>query len=116
LSALWPDPAVVELADKAAVARAIANCAKRLLSLRILVPEERFTAFLNETAEKVRGRHGIRNLERYFITTLEDRLSAALESFSRESKSLERAAQSNPQATVKLQLAQEFLESLSRGK
>lgn len=113
-AALWPDAAAAEFADKAAVARAIAQCAKRLLSLHILVPEDRFTTFLNETVEKVRGRHGIRSPDRYFITTLEDRLQAALESLSRESKSLERAAETNPQAATKLQLAQEFLTSLSQ--
>jgi len=100
-------------ATKNAIARAIKNAASRLLNLHIIVPENNFRDFLSEVAVKVRERKGIKSIDRYFATTLEDRLLAALDGFSRESKQLERAAETNPKAATKLEDAEEFLRSLT---
>jgi hypothetical protein len=100
-------------ADKNAIARAIKNAASRLLDLYIIVPENTFRDFLSGVAAKVQERKGIKAIDRYFATTLEDRLLAALDGFSSESKQLKRAAETNPRAAAKLEHAEEFLRSLT---
>ena len=64
-------------------------------------------------AANVRERKGVRALDRYFAGALEQRFLAAMEGFSRESKELERAAESNPRAAAKLEYAKEYLHSLT---
>ena len=99
--------------ERKAIERAIKNAASRLLDLHIIVPENNFREFLSEVTAKVRDRKGIKAIDRYFATALEERLLAALDGFSRESKQLERAAETNPKAATKLAHAEEFLRSLT---
>jgi hypothetical protein len=102
--------------EQKAIARAIKNAASRLFNLHIIVPENNFRIFLSEVTAKVRERKGIKAIDRYFATTLEDRLLAALDDFSQESKRLEHAAETNPKAAAKLMHAEEFLRSLTIDK
>jgi hypothetical protein len=98
------------------VERAIKNAASRLLDLHIIVSENNFKEFVLEVATKVRERKGIKAIERYFATALDERLLAALDGFSRESKQLQRAAESSEKAATKLAYAEEFLRSLTNNE
>jgi len=113
IDALLPAELAASLQEHNGIARAVKNAASRLLNLNIIVPENNFRDFLSEVAAKVQERKGIKAIDRYFATTLEDRLFAAMDGFSRESKQLERAAETNPKAATKLQRAEEFLRSLT---
>jgi hypothetical protein len=113
IDALLPAELAASLQEHNGIARAVKNAASRLLNLNIIVPENNFRDFLSEVAAKVQERKGIKAIDRYFATTLEDRLLAAMDGFSRESKQLERAAETNPKAATKLQRAEEFLRSLT---
>jgi hypothetical protein len=95
------------------IARAIRTVASRLLNLQIIVPEENLRAFLFEVAAKVREREGIRAIDKYFSTALEERLLAALDRFSEQSNLLKRDATTNPKAAAKLAKAEAFLEALN---
>jgi hypothetical protein len=113
IEALSPDELGASPQEHRAIARAIKTAASRLLNLHIIVPENKFGAFLSEVAAKVKERDGIKAIDRYFATTLEERLLAALDDFSRESKQLARAAETNPKGASKLEHAEEFLRSLT---
>ena len=113
IEALLPDELGASPQEHRAIGRAIKTAASRLLNLHIIVPENKFRAFLSEVAAKVKERDGIKAIDRYFATTLEERLLAALDDFSRESKQLARAAETHPKGASKLQHAEEFLRSLT---
>jgi hypothetical protein len=102
----------LRLDEQNAIARAIGNLGSRLLDLNIIVAEKTFSEFLGKVAGNVRERKGVKALDRYFASALEQQFLAALDDFSRESKELQRAAESNPRAATKLEYAREFLDSL----
>jgi hypothetical protein len=110
---LLPTELVANRQERTAVSRAIGIAASRLLNLNIIVPEDKFRDFLSEVATKVKERDGIKAIGKYFATTLQERLFAAMDSFSKESKQLERSAETNSKAAIKLALAEEFLRSLT---
>lgn len=103
----------LSLREHNAIARAIQNAASRLLDLHIIVPEKDFRNLLSQVATKVQERKGIKAIDRYFVTALQDRLSAAMDGFSRQSKQLERAAETNPGAAAKFEQAETFLRSVA---
>ncbi|MGA8655255.1 MAG: hypothetical protein WB586_03835, partial [Chthoniobacterales bacterium] len=111
IETLVPDELGASLQQRQAIARAVKNAASRLLDLNIIVAEKDFRNFLSEVAAKVLERKGINAIERYFATALDERLLAALDRFSQESKQLDRAAETNPKAAAKLEHATEFLRA-----
>jgi hypothetical protein len=111
IETLVPDELGASLQQRQAIARAVKNAASRLLNLNIIVPEKDFRNFLSEVAAKVLERKGINAIDRYFATALDERLLAALDRFSQESKQLDRAAETNPKAAAKLEHATEFLRA-----
>jgi hypothetical protein len=113
IDSLTSEEATLRLDEQNAIARSIKNVASRLLDLNVIVPEKTFSEFLAKVATNVRERKGVKALDRYFASTLEQRFLAAMEAFSRESKELERAADSNPRAAAKLEYAREYLHSLT---
>ncbi len=112
LDILFPTGTSANRQQQHTVSRSIKKLASSLLDLHIIVPEENLRAFLSEVAAKVRERQGIRTIEKYFSTALQDRLFAALDRFSEESNQLKRDAMTNPKAAAKLEEAEAFLEVL----
>ena len=116
IDALLPSELGASPQEQNGIARAIKTAASRLLNLHIIVPENKFRDFLSEVTSKVMERDGIKAIDRYFATTLDERLFAALDGFSRESKQLRRAAETNSKAAAKVEHAEEFLRSLATDK
>ena len=113
IDSLNSEERTLRLDEQSAIARSIKNVASRLLDLNVIVPEKAFSEFLFKVAANVRERKGVKALDRYFASALEQRFLATMEDFSRESKQLERAAESNPRAAAKLEYAREYLHSLT---
>lgn len=113
LDSLVPAQLSVSVQEHNAIARVIRNVASRLLNLHIIVPEKEFRDLLSQVAAKVKERKGIKAIDRYFATALQDRFSAALEGFCSDSKQLERAAETNPKAAAKFEHAEAFLRSVA---
>ena len=113
---LLPQGSITIPHERKEIERAIRSAASRLLDLHILVPEDKFKAFLLEVVARVSERKEIKAIERYFAATLEERFRAALDGFSRESNQLQRDAESNPKARAKVARAEEFLRSLTNNE
>jgi hypothetical protein len=99
--------------ERIEIERAIKNAASRLLGLHIIIPEKKFREFISEVAAKVRERKGIKAIDKYFAAALDERLLAALDRFSQESKELARSAELSPRAAARLAESEEFLHSLT---
>jgi hypothetical protein len=113
IDSLNSEGAILRLDEQNAIARSIKNAASRLLNFNVIVPEKTFSEFLSKVAANVGERKDVRALDRYFASALEQRFLAAMEAFSRESKDLECAAESNPRAAAKLEYARAYLRSLT---
>ena len=112
LDSLFPTGVGASRQQQQAISHAIKNVAARLLNLQIIVPEENLRTFLSEVTAKVSERQGIRTIEKYFSTVLQDRLLAALDRFSEQSNQLKRDATTNPKAAAKIATAEKFLAAL----